>query len=78
MPGQAEVVVRAEVQDGTVAPLHPDLGPLGPEDRPLLLEEALLADLLELGGKELAESGVHGKASPAILGGAAAARQASR
>ena len=48
MAGQAEVVVRAEVQDGARAPFHADLGPLGSDDRPFFAKQALLAQLLEL------------------------------
>ena len=58
---QAEVVVRAEVQDRPGASLDPDLGPLGTQQRPLFLEEALLFDALELGGEELAEGCVHAR-----------------
>ena len=36
-----------------------DLGPLVPEDRPLLLPETLVLDLPQLSGEELGEAGVH-------------------
>ena len=58
--GEAEVVVRAEIEDGSVAAADPDLGALVAQDRPLLLEEALLADLIQLPGEELTKSRVHG------------------
>ena len=46
MTREAEVVVRAEVQHRLRAPLDAISAPCGPRMRPLLLVEALLADLL--------------------------------
>ena len=52
MAGEAEVVVGAEVEDGVLPALDADLRPLLAEDGPLLLEEPLLADLLQLAREE--------------------------
>jgi hypothetical protein len=59
MAGQAEVVVGAEVQDPLRAPLHPDLGALRADDRPLFAQQPLLAHRLELARRRLCESWVH-------------------
>jgi len=47
MVGEAEVIVRAEVQDGAAA-LHPDDRSLRPLDDPFALEKALLVQRLGL------------------------------
>src|SRR5207245_2405380 len=67
MAREAEVVVGAEIQDGIGAALHADLGTLRPQQRPLLLEETLLAHLPQLGQGRFAEPWVHARTSSAIV-----------
>ncbi len=56
--GEAQIVVRAEVQDlGAV--LHPDAGPLRAHDDALGLEQAIGADLVELRADLLADVSEH-------------------
>ena len=67
--GEAEVVVRAEVEDllrrGAGGELDLDLGPLGVVDEALLLEEAGGTDRVELGTVDVAEGGDGGGATAA-------------
>ena len=50
MVGQAEIIVGAEIQH--LAPrLDPDMGPLRAGDDPLLLEQGVTADALDLAGQ---------------------------
>ena len=54
---QAKVVVRAEVQDATLA--DGDLGPLRPEDPTLVLREPSLGDTVEFSSQVILECSVH-------------------
>jgi hypothetical protein len=65
--GEAQVVVRAEIEHRAVAALHADLRPLVAQDRPLLLPQTLLADLPQLAREELLEPWVHGSPPGRIL-----------
>ena len=64
---EPEVVVGAEVQHRLGAALDADLGALRAEDRPLLLEQALLADRRKLARKEAPEARVHGPESSMVV-----------
>ena len=59
MAREPEVVVRAEVQHRLGAAKDADHRPLLAEDRPLLLEEPLLVDQLQLALEEAPEARVH-------------------
>ena len=67
VPGQAEVVVGAEVQDRAVPAFDADLRPLVAADGPFLLPQALLPDLAQLARQELVEPWVHGWPPDRIL-----------
>ena len=59
---ESRVRSGAETLSGRIrigAPLDLDLRTLLPEDGPLLLEETLLPDLVQLGGEKLTEGRVH-------------------
>jgi hypothetical protein len=65
--GEAEIVVGAEVEDVAVGPpCYDDVGLLGGGEDALGFVEALVAELLELGGEVGLEFGVgaHGVWSP--------------
>ena len=66
MIGQAEVVVRAHVQN-IGRPCDADVRLLGRGEHALALEEAGRADLVELAGQVLLHGAVHGRKAPRLV-----------